>query len=210
MEEFDVIRGATVDGVCKVAPVVALLAGDPNMLPTVDMAVRVVQNTDKAAAFACGFARVLEKLVLGTPTVREAIASATKDLTDPGRSFKTNLDEEVAVTLGRVIGELADLSHSDVGVKLKPEAVAFPFAGLAWSLPQSLILPLHCASEASYVEAVEASIKVGGCTASRASIAGACFGSIGTDEEIPAAWVADCGEGSRVKDLAEKLVAMRK
>jgi len=57
---------------------------------------------------------------------------------------------------------------------------------------------------------VEASIKVGGCTASRASIAGACFGSIGTDEEIPAAWVADCGEGSRVKDLAEKLVAMRK
>ena len=119
------------DGVCKVAPVVALLAGDPNMLPTVDMAVRVVQNTDKAAAFACGFARVLEKLVLGTPTVREAIASATKDLTDPGRSFKTNLDEEVAVTLGRVIGELADLSHSDVGVKLKPEAVAFPFAGLA-------------------------------------------------------------------------------
>lgn len=174
------------------------------------MAVRVVQNTDKAAAFACGFARVLEKLVLGTPTVREAIASATKDLTDPGRSFKTNLDEELAVTLGRVIGELADLSHSDVGVKLKPEAVAFPFAGLAWSLPQSLILPLHCASEASYVEAVEASIKVGGCTASRASIAGACFGSIGTDEEIPAAWVADCGEGSRVKDLAEKLVAMRK
>jgi len=120
-----------VDGVCKVAPVVALLAGDPNMLPTVDMAVRVVQNTDKASAFACGFARVLEKLVLGTPTVREAIASATKDLTDPGRSFKTNLDEEVAVTLGRVIGELADLSHSDVGVKLKPEAVAFPFAGLA-------------------------------------------------------------------------------
>lgn len=116
---------------CKVAPVVALLAGDPNMLPTVDTAVRVVQNTDKAAAFACGFARVLEKLVLGTSSVKEAIASATKDLLDPDRSFKTALDEEVAQNLERVVGELSSLSHADAGMKLKPEAVAFPFAGLA-------------------------------------------------------------------------------
>lgn len=120
-----------VDGVCKVAPVVALLAGDPNLLPTVDTAVRVVQNTDKAAAFACGFARVLEKLVLGTSSVKEAIASATKDLLDPDRSFKTALDEEVAQNLERVVGELSSLSHADAGMKLKPEAVAFPFAGLS-------------------------------------------------------------------------------
>eukprot|EP00435_Cladocopium_sp_Y103_P062322 s36_g23.t4 len=171
-----------VDGVCKVAPVVALLAGDPSMLPTVDTAVRVVQNTDKAAAFACGFARVLEKLVLGTPTVQEAIAAATKDLMDPSRSFKTALDQEVAQNLERVIGELSNLSHADAGKKLKPEA------------------------EPSYVEAVEASIVVGGCTVSRASIAGACYGSIGTEEEIPAAWVANCGEGFRIKELAQKLV----
>eukprot|EP00438_Fugacium_kawagutii_P022326 Skav221797 [mRNA] locus=scaffold4067:203458:214393:- [translate_table: standard] len=65
-------------------------------------------------------------------------------------------------------------------------------------------------SEASYVDAVEASIKVGGCTASRASIAGACYGSIGTDAEIPADWLASCAEGSRIKELAEKLVSMRK
>lgn len=120
-----------VDGVCKVAPVVALLAGDPSMLPTVDTAVRVVQNTDKAAAFACGFARVLEKLVLGTPTVQEAIAAATKDLMDPSRSFQTTLDQEVAQNLERVLGELSHLSHADAGKTLKPEAVAFPFAGLS-------------------------------------------------------------------------------
>ena len=131
--ESAVQRFATlqVDGVCKVAPVVALLAGDPSMLPTVDTAVRVVQNTDKAAAFACGFARVLEKLVLGTPTVQEAIAAATKDLMDPSRSFKTTLDQEVAQNLERVLGELSHLSHADAGKTLKPEAVAFPFAGLS-------------------------------------------------------------------------------
>ena len=57
---------AQVDGVAKVAPVVALLAGQKELLATVDMAVRVVQNTDKSAAFACGFARVLEKVILGS------------------------------------------------------------------------------------------------------------------------------------------------
>lgn len=35
-------------------------------------------------------------------------------------------------------------------------------AGLAWSLPQSLVLPLHCAQESDYAKAVEASISCGG------------------------------------------------
>ena len=119
------------DGCCKVAPLVALLAGQPSLLPSVNTAVRVVQNTDKAAAFACGFARVLEKLVLGIPTVSEAILAAKTDLSDPDRAFKTKLDDEVAANLGRVMGEFADLTHAEVGVKLKPESVSFPFAGLS-------------------------------------------------------------------------------
>ena len=110
---------------------VALLAGSPALLPSVDAAVRVTQNTDKAPAFACGFARVLEKLVLGTPTVKEAIAAAEADLAAPGRAFKTSLDEEVAANLSRVFGEFAGLQHAEVGMKLKPEAAQFPFAGLA-------------------------------------------------------------------------------
>lgn len=121
-----------VDGVTKVAPVVALLAGDPSMLSSVDMAVRVVQNTDKAAAFACGFARVLEKLVLGvTSSVPEAIEAATAELKKPDRAFKTSMDEEVAQNLSKVVGEFAGLPHSEVGLKLKPEVVPFPFAGVS-------------------------------------------------------------------------------
>ena len=120
-----------VDGCCKVAPLVALLAGQPSLLASVDAAVRVVQNTDKAAAFACGFARVLEKLVLGTATVQEAVSAAQQDLTNPDRTFRTALDDEVAMALGRAIGEFADLSHAQVGLKLKPEAATFPFAGIS-------------------------------------------------------------------------------
>ena len=119
------------DGCCKVPPLVALLAGQPALLPTVDTAVRVTQNTDKASAFACGFARVLEKLVLGTPTVSEAIAAAQADLANPDRVFKTTLDDDVAANLGRVVGEFAGMPHSEVGMKLKPESAGFPFAGLA-------------------------------------------------------------------------------
>jgi len=120
-----------VDGCCKVAPLVALLAGEPALLPCVDTAVRVTQNTDKASAFACGFARVLEKLVLGTPTVSEAISAAQADLANPDRAFKTNLDDEVAANLARVVGEFSGMPHSEVGMKLKPESAGFPFAGLA-------------------------------------------------------------------------------
>ena len=120
-----------VDGCCKVSPLVALLAGQPTLLPSVDTAVRVSQNTDKAAAFACGFARVLEKLVLGTPTVGEAISAAQADLSDPDRAFKTKLDDEVAANIARVLGEFAGMAHLEVGMKLKPESAGFPFAGLA-------------------------------------------------------------------------------
>eukprot|EP00439_Symbiodinium_sp_Y106_P017624 s2835_g2.t1 len=102
-----------VDGCCKVAPLVALLAGEPALLPCVDTAVRVTQNTDKASAFACGFARVLEKLVLGTPTVSEAISAAQADLANPDRAFKTNLDDEVAANLARVVGEFSGMPHSE-------------------------------------------------------------------------------------------------
>ena len=91
----------------------------------------MAQVTLGSYLYNCGFARVLEKLILGTPTVQEAIAAATNDLMDPSRSFKTALDQEVAQNLERVIGELSNSSHADAGKKLKPEAVAFPFAGLS-------------------------------------------------------------------------------
>jgi len=121
-----------VDGCCKVAPVVALYAGHPSMLEVVDQAVRVTQNTDTAAAFACGFARVLEKLVLGTASsLPEALQAAQKDLTEPGRAFKTAKDEEVAKQFERVLGDFSGLTHAEVGLKLKPEGAGFPLAGIA-------------------------------------------------------------------------------
>lgn len=108
-----------IDGCCKVPPLVALYAGDPALLPTVDRAVRVTQNTDTAASFACGFARILESLVLGKATsVKDACDQARAALRDTSRSFVSPMDADVEAALG-LVDSLANVSTSDVGVKVQ-------------------------------------------------------------------------------------------
>lgn len=78
-------------------------------------------------------------------------------------------------------------------------------------LPQALILPLHCArSESSFWAVTEASIRTGGCTSSRASVAGACRGAIDTDAGVPAEWLAALALGKRAGQLASQLVDLRR
>ena len=72
-----------------------------------------------------------------------------------------------------------------------------------------MILPLHCAQEPDYKQAVEASIVTGGCTVSRATLAGACYGSIGTDLTIPEEWIANTSQASQLRELVTKLVDLR-
>eukprot|EP00927_Polykrikos_kofoidii_P086555 TRINITY_DN9732_c0_g1_i1.p1 TRINITY_DN9732_c0_g1~~TRINITY_DN9732_c0_g1_i1.p1 ORF type:complete len:304 (-),score=32.82 TRINITY_DN9732_c0_g1_i1:435-1295(-) len=104
-----------VDGCCKVAPVVAVYAGNPDMLAIVDRAVRVTQNTDIAASYACGFARVLEKIVLGEATaLQDALVQVTAELADPERNFQTPLDAEVQSNLERVVEEFAGRPSDEI------------------------------------------------------------------------------------------------
>ena len=44
---------------------------------------------------------------------------------------------------------------------------------------------------------------------SRATLAGACHGSIGTESVIPADWLAKTSHGTQLQELANKLVALR-
>jgi len=109
----------SVDGCCKVPPLVALYAGDASLLPIVERAVRVTQNTDKAVAYACGFARILESLVTGAAgTVAEACEQARTALSDPGRTCANPLDDDVRHAL-ELTATLADVPRENVGAKLK-------------------------------------------------------------------------------------------
>jgi len=119
-----------VDGCCKVPPLVALYAGDAALLPTVERAVRVTQDTDEAVAYACAFARILESLVTGAAaTVAEACEQAKVALSDPARTFSTAMDEEVKVAL-ELASKLADVPRKDVGAKVQ-EALNLPRSSTA-------------------------------------------------------------------------------
>jgi len=48
-----------------------------------------------------------------------------------------------------------------------------------------------------------------GCTASRASVAGACLGALYTESAIPAEWISLTKDSSRVSALADELLEIR-
>jgi len=73
-----------------------------------------------------------------------------------------------------------------------------------------MILPLHGAiREAEYAACVETSILTSGCTSSRASIAGACVGALGTPGAIPAEWLGLMADGAELTALADRLLELR-
>uniref|UniRef100_A0A0E9TZA0 Uncharacterized protein n=1 Tax=Anguilla anguilla TaxID=7936 RepID=A0A0E9TZA0_ANGAN len=56
-----------IDGIAKLAPVVALYAGKPEMLEKVEAATRVTQNNDLCVVVTLAAARFLEYYILNGP-----------------------------------------------------------------------------------------------------------------------------------------------
>lgn len=56
-----------IDCAAKIAPIVALYAGQANMLEMARHAILLVQNTAVAEAYGMAHARVLEKVMFGEP-----------------------------------------------------------------------------------------------------------------------------------------------
>lgn len=78
-------------------------------------------------------------------------------------------------------------------------------------MPQSLIMPLQEAvCDQSFGGCVDSCIMTSGCTASRASVAGACIGALASESVIPQEWLQLLsGDAKRVAELAEQLVSLR-
>lgn len=64
----------------KVVPVVALYAGDPQLLERVAQVCRMTQNNQHAVAFACAAARILETIILDGVSGTEAVSHAVSGL----------------------------------------------------------------------------------------------------------------------------------
>lgn len=98
------------DGVTKLAPVVAMFAGRPEMLEKVEQAIRVTQNNDMCVAVTLAAARFLEHFILNGPDPN-ALDAVLAQLNDPKRQNPQELDRAVIAHIHQVKDNLAKTSQ---------------------------------------------------------------------------------------------------
>lgn len=159
---------------CSMVPVVTLLfAGKRNLAATVDEAIRITNHNDEAVTYGVYAARVLERVILGSP-VQAALDDAlrqSEDFHDLYEKIKTALDSSATDPK-----ELAAAFGPACGVKSAiPLSVAILNAGL------------------SYTESVRLNIQCSGDSAGRALFIGSILGArhgIGGPDGVPLHWMA--------------------
>jgi len=111
-DETGSVKDEQVDGCAKIAPVVAMYAGRPEMLEKVEAAVKVTQKPGMAVAAAMVTARLLEQYILhgSRPDALEAVIT---QLSDPKRNHPQKLDDGMVDLLEEVI-EVKNKPHAEV------------------------------------------------------------------------------------------------
>uniref|UniRef100_A0A8B9JR29 Selenoprotein J n=1 Tax=Astyanax mexicanus TaxID=7994 RepID=A0A8B9JR29_ASTMX len=170
------------DGVARLAPIVAFYAGKPEMLEKVEDSVRVTQNNDQSVAVTLAAARFLEHFILNGADP-EVLPTVLKQLNDPNRTNPQDLDKAVAV----------------FGI-LFIYIIYLVCAGL----PGAFQAALHgVLTAAGFEEAVRNTMSCGGCTCSRSSFIGACIGAQVGVEGIPESWKSRTLRYSSLLELTE-------
>uniref|UniRef100_A0A8C2XSZ9 Selenoprotein J n=1 Tax=Cyclopterus lumpus TaxID=8103 RepID=A0A8C2XSZ9_CYCLU len=93
-EETGCENDCQIDGIAKLAPLVAFYAGKSDMLEKVEQAVRVTQNNDACVAETLAAARFLEHFILNGPDPK-ALDSVLDQLSDPNRKQPQDLDKAI-------------------------------------------------------------------------------------------------------------------
>uniref|UniRef100_A0A087YDP8 Selenoprotein J n=1 Tax=Poecilia formosa TaxID=48698 RepID=A0A087YDP8_POEFO len=93
-EETGCETDCQIDGIAKLAPIVAFYAGQPDMLEKVEQAIRVTQNNDECVAETLAAARFLEHFILTGPDPN-VVDVVLNQLSDPSRKQPQDLDKAV-------------------------------------------------------------------------------------------------------------------
>ncbi|AWP04556.1 putative crystallin J1A-like isoform 3 [Scophthalmus maximus] len=93
-EETGCETDCQIDGITRLAPVVAFYAGQPDMLEKVEQAVRITQNNDECVAETLAAARLLEHFILNGPDPK-AMDVVLDQLADKNRKQPQDLDRAV-------------------------------------------------------------------------------------------------------------------
>ncbi|CEM20425.1 unnamed protein product [Vitrella brassicaformis CCMP3155] len=199
-------KDAQMDGVAKVAPMVALYAGKPELLTAVEEMVRVTQQDPIAVECAKTAAHIMERILLqGTG---DDVPSIMPDLL---READEGLpDGEATTKLKRGLKEVVSSLDEPYATFAVRETV-----GLSCTVPNNLINSLHCFATAtatatlSFERVTRATMKATGCTCSRLLFLGACVGAAKGEVAVPDGWLAKTTRGEEIRELARQLVDMR-
>uniref|UniRef100_A0A0G4FX76 ADP-ribosylglycohydrolase n=1 Tax=Chromera velia CCMP2878 TaxID=1169474 RepID=A0A0G4FX76_9ALVE len=190
---------AQMDGVAKLAPLVALYAGSPRMLQVVEECVRVTQEDQEAVDSARVGAKLLESLLMGEPIEAETVTKAVKS---------AGVSASMEAALLKSVDSVEE-DHSSFAVR---EDV-----GISCKVPNNLTNSLHCLlkcakggdpSEA-WVSAVRATLNSLGCNCSRLCFVGGCMGAVGGEESVPADWIEKTASITEIRALSEELLGLR-
>ncbi|XP_050409605.1 crystallin J1A [Patella vulgata] len=179
----------------RMVPVVALYAGQPDMLERVRQVVQVTQNDELLIAAALAGARILENFILkgNNPS---AVQEVIIELCKPTRKSPTDLDEKMVECLKQVL-EAKDCPHTEVAVKF----------GRNCYVPGNLQTSLHAiTTNDNFQSAVRSTIKAGGCNSSRSGYIGACTAAKYGLEAVPDGWKTKTDRYQEVLKLAQELV----
>ncbi|MGF1476807.1 MAG: ADP-ribosylglycohydrolase family protein [Geminicoccaceae bacterium] len=194
---FDWQQGADDDQnvtTSRLAPVVARHAHGPDLIDRVERAVRVCQNNDRAVAYACLHALMLQDVLAGV-TLREALATQHDRL-----DRRTAFGAELAGSIDQVLASLGEATG--------PVAERF---GLSCPLVKALPAALHIAltHEQDLPAAIHASAEARGDNASRNGLIGAWLGAMHGLDAVPEAWRKRMNAGERIAKAVDAVIQAR-
>uniref|UniRef100_A0A665X9K0 Selenoprotein J n=1 Tax=Echeneis naucrates TaxID=173247 RepID=A0A665X9K0_ECHNA len=200
-EETGCENDCQIDGIAKLAPVVAFYAGKPEMLEKVEQATRVTQNNDVCVAETLAAARFLEHFILNGADPK-ALDTVLDKLSDKHRQHPQDLDKAV---IGHIHQVKENLSRTPQ--ELIPTISVFKFSLYILSgLPGAFQAALHGVLTAKqYEQAIRDTMSCGGCTCSRGSFIGACLGAQVGLEGIPSSWTSKTLRYDSVMAHAKKI-----
>ncbi|XP_033743115.1 crystallin J1A-like isoform X2 [Pecten maximus] len=181
---------AQADGFSKVAPLVALYAGDTGkLLLEVDKAIRVTQEDDIAVECGLAAASILEKCVLGK-SVEAAVQETARETSN---------------------SDVKGYIQKAIDGKTTPHTEFVQKVGSSCRVPGNFTNSVHCLlnSNGDFRDTVVMTIVPGGCNCSRCGFVGATLGAVHGLKGIPEHWISKTLNGDKLVDLANQLVLSR-
>lgn len=177
----------------RLAPLVARHAGDPELMLHVDAATRVLQDNDRAVAYACAHAQLLTDLFAGAA---------------PGEAF-TSLARKVdrRTPMGQEIAGFIDAANERLDRSVLDVTSEF---GLSCPLVKAFPAAIHntLRHADNFEDAIKAGADAAGDNASRIMLVGSWLGAAHGASFIPEAWLATLNDRAKIeRDLASVIAA---